>query len=55
MGKENFETFWEAISTSFAFIGLACLFLAPIINFRISQKYLKEIKASKVRESSQYD
>ena len=36
MDKENFDHFWEALSTSFAFIGLACLFLAPIINYRIS-------------------
>lgn len=39
--KENFDDFWEAVSTIFAFVSLLALALAPIYFHRITRQYLQ--------------
>ena len=40
MSEENFDTFWEAVSTSSAFAFMAVLLIAPFVLYKLMKKYL---------------
>ena len=52
--SENYESFWEATSTSFAFVSLAALVIAPLYYQWITIKYLRESKNRKARKDHKY-
>ena len=43
MSSENFDTFWESVSTSCAFVTLVCLSIAPLALIRITKTYVGEV------------
>ena len=52
--RKNYESFWEATSTSFAFASLVALFIAPLYYQWITLKYLRESKNRKTRKDHKY-
>lgn len=58
MESENFDYFWEAVSTICAFVSLLALSLAPFYFFRITKQYLgvklggQKKKKKKVKKAS---
>lgn len=54
MDGENFKSFWEAVSTSGAFLSLVCLFIAPFALIFVTRKYLKDFEATNDAEQSKF-
>ena len=51
--EENFDTFWEGLSTFSAYLSLLIFVIAPIVFLKLTSKHLK--KAKKTGESSYMD
>ena len=52
MDGENFDSPWEAVSTIFAFVSLACLALGPISFIKMACTYQRHLQQRK--EDSKY-
>ena len=54
MTDETYDSFWEGVSTTSAFISLVCLFIAPLVLLRFINNYLKEIRETGIAEQSKH-
>ena len=54
MEKENFDYFWEALSTITAFVSILCLVIVPFYFIFITRRYLNDLRSLPVGAKSQY-